>query len=144
MSVKSAMFNSLFTTGQKINIAVTESYRFYSNIRALAMLSRCSLELYMGVLPASEPSHTHTQSYSNPHPPIHGHICPNYWPQFCQKSKGDYQKKTVVSLSKILDLTPWDICQQEQGRVLSQKTLQSKTSCLSWNLVCTLHNTLFL
>jgi len=51
MSVKSAIFNSLFTTGQKINIAVSRSLiDFYSNIRALAMLSRCSLELSMGVL----------------------------------------------------------------------------------------------
>ena len=49
MSVKSAIFNSLFTTGQKINIAVSRSLiDFYSNI--LAMLSRCSLELSMGVL----------------------------------------------------------------------------------------------
>ena len=39
MSVKSAIFNSLFTTGQKINIAVSRSLiDFYSNIRALAML----------------------------------------------------------------------------------------------------------
>jgi len=50
MSVKSVIFNSLFTTGQKINIAVSRSLiDFYSNIRALAMLSRCSLELSMGV-----------------------------------------------------------------------------------------------
>jgi len=49
-SVKSAIFNSLFTTGQKINIAVLRSLSdFYSNIRALTMLSRCSLELSMGV-----------------------------------------------------------------------------------------------
>jgi len=39
----------LLTTGQKINIAVLRSLiDFYSNIRALAMLSRCSLELSMG------------------------------------------------------------------------------------------------
>jgi len=50
MSVKSDIFNSLFTTGQKINIAVSRSLiNFYSNIRAIAMLSRCSLELSMGV-----------------------------------------------------------------------------------------------
>jgi len=50
--LKSAIFNSLFTTGQKINIAVSRCLiDFYSNIRALAMLSRCSLELSMGVLP---------------------------------------------------------------------------------------------
>ena len=49
-SVKSAIFNSLFTTGQKINIAVLRSLSdVYSNIRALTMLSRCSLELSMGV-----------------------------------------------------------------------------------------------
>ena len=45
MSVQSAIFNSLFSTGQKINIAVS----LISNIRALAVLSRCSLELSMGV-----------------------------------------------------------------------------------------------
>jgi len=50
MSVKSAIFNSLFTTGQKINIAVSRGLiDIYSNIRALAMLSRFSLELSMGV-----------------------------------------------------------------------------------------------
>ena len=56
MSVKSAIFNSLFTTGQKINIAVSRSlYRFYSNIQALAMLSRCSLGIFMiSVLRASK------------------------------------------------------------------------------------------
>ena len=50
MSVKSAIFNSLFTTAQKIKIAISRSLTdFYSNIQALAMLSRCSLELSMGV-----------------------------------------------------------------------------------------------
>jgi len=50
MSVKSAIFNSLFTTCQKINIAVSRSLiDFHSNIRAFELLSRCSLELSMGV-----------------------------------------------------------------------------------------------
>ena len=50
MSVKSAIFNNLFTTDQKINIAFLRILiDFYSNIRALAMLSRCSLELSKGV-----------------------------------------------------------------------------------------------
>ena len=45
------LFNSMSTTGQKINIAVSQSlFNFYSNIRALTMVSRCSLELSMGVL----------------------------------------------------------------------------------------------
>ena len=55
MSVKSAIFKSLFTTCQKINIAVFRSLiHFYSNIWALTMLSRCLLKLSMGVFPQNK------------------------------------------------------------------------------------------
>ena len=104
MSVKSAIFNSLFTTGQKINIAVSRILiDFYSIIRALAGAGarwNC-LWVYIclkTVLYFCKRTVLKVLCYQNIYAEKHGEICTNTFVQGNQRKSSKINESLHVNI----------------------------------------------
>ena len=124
MSVKSAIFNSLFTTGQKINIAVSRILiDFYSIIRALAGAGarwNC-LWVYIclkTVLYFCKRTVLKVLCYQNIYAEKHGEICTNTFVQGNQRKSSKINESLHVNI-KFVD-SPF-FC-QKSCQLLSYKS----------------------